>query len=244
MSLIYFVRHGESIGNNQHENLPPEENMLSETGLFQAKQLGAHLENVVFTHVFSSPYIRAISTTQHILSESKASYRDDVIVVDSDIRERHMGIYEGKSIKVLAHAFISTGADFGWNPEGAETRQEVESRLESFLRRIGNIVDTGSEQKTILVVTHGALMIHLWCYLLERKEKYIFKNWKPEYLKVSKNTNYFLLAVEKLKGTAQPRELEVMVAHGSEHLVTQKDAFNRLVKDNKSLDSLKNCVQQ
>ncbi|CAG7638370.1 unnamed protein product, partial [Allacma fusca] len=209
-----------------------------------AKQLGAHLENVVFTHVFSSPYIRAISTTQHILSESKASYRDDVIVVDSDIRERHLGIFEQKSFKELAHAFKSNGADFDWNPEGAETKQEVELRIESFFHKIWAIVDTGSERKTILVVTHGALMIHLWCYLLERNEEYKLNNWKPDFLKVSKNTNYFLLAVEKLEGTAQPRELEVMVAHGSDHLVSQKNAFGGLLRDNKSLDSLKNCAQQ
>ncbi|CAG7817635.1 unnamed protein product [Allacma fusca] len=205
MSLIYFVRHGESIGNTQLKNLTPDENVLSETGVLQAKQLGAHLKNVVFTHVFSSPYIRAISTAQHILSESKTLYRDDVIVGDSDIRERYLGIYEQKSTKELAHAFKSTGVDFDWTPEGGETRHEVELRIESFLQRVGNIVDTGSERKTILVVTHAALMIHLWCYLLERKEKYKLTNWKSDFLKVSKNTNYFLLAVEKLEGTAQPR---------------------------------------
>ncbi|CAG7727750.1 unnamed protein product [Allacma fusca] len=231
MSLIYFVRHGESIGNTQLKNLTPDENVLSETGVVQAKKLGAHLENVVFTHVFSSPYIRAISTTQHILSESKTLYSDDVIVVDSDIRERYLGIYEQKCTKELAHAFKSTGVDFDWTPEGGETKQEVELRLESFLQKVGNIVDTGSERNTILVVTHAALMIHLWCYLLERNEKYRLKNWKSDFLKVSKNANYFLLAVEKLEGAAQPREFEVKVAHDSEHLVSQKDAFSGLAKD-------------
>ncbi|CAG7659806.1 unnamed protein product, partial [Allacma fusca] len=65
-----------------------DENILSENGRIQASNLGIHLQNVKFTHVFSSPYIRAISTAQHILSESNTIYSDDAIVLDPDIRER------------------------------------------------------------------------------------------------------------------------------------------------------------
>ncbi|CAG7720211.1 unnamed protein product, partial [Allacma fusca] len=45
-----------------------------------------------------------------------------------------------------------------WTPEGAESKLDVELRLESFLQKIGMIVNSGPERKTILVVTHCALM--------------------------------------------------------------------------------------
>ncbi|CAG7821677.1 unnamed protein product [Allacma fusca] len=220
MSLVYFVRHGESVGNHLLEGLSPDENILSENGHLQAHNLGIHLQNVTFTHVFASPYIRAISTAEHILSESKAVYSDDVIVVDPDIRERNLGIYEEKSTTELVKALMKTGDDYlDWAPEGAETRLDVERRLESFLKKIEMIVDSGLEEKTILVVTHCTLMVHLWHYLLQ--------------------------TMEKLQDEAQPRELEVVVAHGSDHLKSlQQDAFSSFANREKSLASRKSCMQQ
>ncbi|CAG7817788.1 unnamed protein product [Allacma fusca] len=246
MSHIYFVRHGESIGNQLLDNLSPDENILSERGRLQANKLGIHLRNVTFTHVFASPYVRAVSTAQHILSESKATYSDDIIVVDPDIRERNLGIYEQKTTTELAQALLKSGGDYlDWTPEGGETRLDVERRLESFLQKIGMILDSGLESKTILVVTHSVVMVHLWHYLLRCDRKYRFKNWKPEFMKVCKNTSYFLLAVEKLQDETQPRELEVVVAHGNDHLKTlQQDVFSDLVKGDKSLKSVANCMQQ
>ncbi|CAG7723395.1 unnamed protein product [Allacma fusca] len=246
MSLIYFVRHGESIGSHLLENLSPDENILSENGHLQAKKLGIHLRSVTFTHLFASPYIRAICTAQHILSESETIYSDDAIVVDPDIRERNLGIYEQKTTKELVTALMTAGDDyFDWTPEGAESRLDVERRLESFLQKIEAILDSGLERKTILVVTHCTLMVHLWHYLLQSEQKYRFKNWKPEFMKVCKNTSYFLLAVENLPDKIQPRVLEVVVAHGSDHLKSlPDDVFSSLANRDKSLDSMKSCMQQ
>ncbi|CAG7830036.1 unnamed protein product [Allacma fusca] len=247
MSLIYFVRHGESIGNQLLiDNLSDDENILSDNGRLQANNLGIHLQNVTFTHVFSSPYIRAISTAQHILSASKTVYSDDAIVVDPDIRERNMGIYEQKPVTELVKALMKAGDDYiDWTPEGAESKLDVELRLEPFLQKIGIIVDSGLERKTILVVTHCALMVHLWHYLLRCDQKYRFKNWKPEFMKVSKNASYFLLTMDKLQDDVQPRDLEVVVAHGSDHLKSlEQDAFSSCAHRDETLDSGKSCMQQ
>lgn len=60
---LYFVRHGESVG-----NVTPDQDMpdcpLTERGKKQAELVGKRLEKIPFTHILSSPLIRALETAQ------------------------------------------------------------------------------------------------------------------------------------------------------------------------------------
>ena len=72
MAKIFFVRHGESMGNvwaaaYQNDNF----NFLSPTGLTQAKYCGQLFKdnNIKFDKVVTTPYLRARQTTMTILQE-------------------------------------------------------------------------------------------------------------------------------------------------------------------------------
>ncbi|CAG7827243.1 unnamed protein product [Allacma fusca] len=137
------------------------------------------------------------------------------------------------------------GNPLDWLPEGGESKDEVERRLEIFLQRLGTVIDSGNDRKTILVVTHGAVLAHLWHYLLTQDDKYSLLNWKPEFFKVSRNTNYFLLAVEESPDVGKPREMKILVAHGNEHLKSLgDDALSSFFKEDKSVAALRGCMQQ
>ncbi|CAG7826861.1 unnamed protein product [Allacma fusca] len=165
---------------------------------------------------------------------------------DANIRERHAGIYEGKSTKNLVCGMIAAGGNpLDWVPEGGESKEEVDRILEMFLQKLGALVDSGNDRKVILVVTHGAVLVHLWNYLLRQSDKYMLLNWKPEFFKVSRNTNYFLLDIGKSLAAGGPREMEVLIAHGNDHLKSLgDDALSSFFKEDKSVTALSECMQQ
>ncbi|CAG7820811.1 unnamed protein product [Allacma fusca] len=245
-SVIYFVRHGESIGNVERQNLPPDEDILSENGRLQANLLGKDLKDISFTHAFASPFARTFATAEEILSESSATSGSVKIEKDANIRERYLGIYEGKSIKEMMIALQASGVEhMEWTPEGGESRQDVEMRLEIFLQKVFTLVDATNEEQNILAVTHGGILVHLMHYLLRRTDKYLVKNWKPEFNKACRNTGYYQIAIEKSPGSEQPRELDILVGHGNKHLNSLKeDTMVRFLSNDRSLVGFNGCVHQ
>lgn len=67
---VYFVRHGESEGNqkkvHQGENVP-----LSETGKHQAELVANRLKNIAIDVIYASPYLRAKQTADIISKKLK-----------------------------------------------------------------------------------------------------------------------------------------------------------------------------
>lgn len=79
MKNIYFVRHGESEG-NQARLYQSSETSLSEKGHSQAKLIADRFSNIEVEIIISSDYIRAKQTSQYI-SEVKGGryYRKPII---------------------------------------------------------------------------------------------------------------------------------------------------------------------
>ncbi|CAG7831381.1 unnamed protein product, partial [Allacma fusca] len=134
-SIIYFVRHGECMGNISRKNLPPDEAVLTENGKLQATLLGKHLEDVKFTLAYASDYPRALETAQRVLAESIVSSNLE-LQTDIKLREKFLGIFEnGTEISTMLRGLIVSKKDFlDYVPEGAETREDVERRIEDFLQ--------------------------------------------------------------------------------------------------------------
>jgi broad specificity phosphatase PhoE len=128
MAKIYFVRHGESMGNvwaaaYQNDDL----NFLSPTGVTQAQLCAQILKSkkIQFKKIITSPMLRARQTTMTILHELDDWHRDIIII--GKLHEK--GIHE--------------------------TRDELITRIAPQIR---NIIKDIEGDENYLVVTHYHVM--------------------------------------------------------------------------------------
>lgn len=159
---IYLVRHGET-DNNKNNIIQGSviDATLNKKGEKQAKQAAARLKQVPFAAAFSSNLIRAKQTAEIISLEHHLA-----VTTAKALRERGFGSYEGRTIKKyrddlkdLLEEFetLSDEAKFEFNfPFGIENLGLAVTRLITFLREI-SVAYLG---KTVLVVSHGALIRH------------------------------------------------------------------------------------
>ena len=156
---IYFVRHGESEANTKNEfSNRSIKHPLTPGGVRQANALGLRLKGVSFAAVYTSPILRAIQTTE-IVCEGLGI---PSFVVDYDLREYDVGIFEGRSDKKswteLARLEESWTAEENQNKsiEGGESFAEIQERFERFHK---NLVSTfAGTEAGVLVVSHGGLL--------------------------------------------------------------------------------------
>lgn len=160
MTRFYLVRHGQTDWNQEKRMQGQHETDLTPLGERQAIALGERLEDVDFDLVFSSPQRRAMKTTQLILGK-----RNLPIIPDNALKEILMGDWQGILIDDLMEKYPEEIDLFWHHPEqykreGCETYDEVRKRAGQFMEK------TAAENpgKTILVVTHGALLKTLYTY--------------------------------------------------------------------------------
>lgn len=135
--------------------------VLNKKGEKQSKAAAQRLTTVPFTAAFSSDLVRAKQTAEIISLEHHMA-----VTTTKALRERGFGAYEGRSIKQyrddlkdLLEEFetLSDEAKFAFNfPSGIENLNQAVTRLITFLREI-SVAYLG---KTVLVVSHGALIRH------------------------------------------------------------------------------------
>lgn len=156
---IYFVRHGESEANilkvfsNRGLKHP-----LTARGEEQAITLGNQIRNIPFAKIYSSPILRAVQTTEIVCSILNIKS----FVVDFDIREYDVGIFEGRS-DTASWTSLSK-LEEGWiDPknrnekiEMGESFEEIQSRFAAFIKNVE--LEFHGEDVNILIVTHGGLL--------------------------------------------------------------------------------------
>nr|XP_002127190.1 fructose-2,6-bisphosphatase TIGAR-like [Ciona intestinalis] len=173
--FLTFVRHGETNLNLEgvlqgHVNAP-----LNETGQQQASEIGKHLQNEKYTHIYSSDLDRAFHTcsillqknkhaVSHVTSSNKMSDVKDLIKVDKKLRERKFGSMEGKPWHFLHKAAKAAGLDeIDFIPPGAESMHEVSVRGKEFFIDLCKTLcqdwkpNSGNMNvcPNVLVVSHG-----------------------------------------------------------------------------------------
>ncbi|HRH45634.1 MAG TPA: histidine phosphatase family protein [Pyrinomonadaceae bacterium] len=182
LKSLWLIRHGESIGNvARHEaekcnalqiETPHREPdvPLSELGKEQAKRLGkwfaAQTEKP--TIIYTSPYIRAMETTQ-ILAESAGFERNDITIkLDERLRERELGVFDclTKDGAMLKYPDLcglrERWGKFYFRPPGGESWADVVLRLRSFIET--NLSKLNNEN--VLIVTHE-VVVRCFRYILE-----------------------------------------------------------------------------
>lgn len=142
MTVIYFVRHAESIyveGQEKARGLSPQ-------GRLDAARVADLLSGVHIDHMVSSTYVRAIETIGE-LADRKGMDIEQI----EDLRERAIGQYEPLT---FAEAKQKVYDHPGFSFKGGESSEEAQARAVRIVRKLLQ----EREGQTIVIGTHGDIM--------------------------------------------------------------------------------------
>ncbi|KAM9671873.1 fructose-2,6-bisphosphatase TIGAR isoform 2-T2 [Trichechus inunguis] len=221
---LTVVRHGETRFNKEKiiQGQGVDE-PLSETGFKQAAAAGLFLNNVKFTHVFSSDLTRTKQTMHGILEKSMFC-KDMTVKYDSRLRERVK--MRGKDFFEFLCQLILKEAD-----QKEQFSQGVPGRLlETSLAEIFPLgKNCGSEFNShdgttglvasVLVVSHGAYMRSLFSYFLtDLKCSLPATLSKSELMLVSPNTGMSLFIINFEEGKEVKPTIQCICMNLQDHL--------------------------
>ncbi|XP_022433048.1 fructose-2,6-bisphosphatase TIGAR isoform X2 [Delphinapterus leucas] len=138
---LTVVRHGET-RLNKEKILQGQgiDEPLSETGFKQAAAAGIFLNNVKFTHIFSSDLTRTKQTVHGILEKSKFC-KHMTVKYDSRLRERKYGVAEGSPLSELRAMAKAAGQECPvFTPPGGETLDQVKMRGKDFFEFLCQLI--------------------------------------------------------------------------------------------------------
>ena len=151
---ILAIRHGETPWNRERRYQGQEDVPLNEAGLAQARSIAAALAGTAIDAIYTSDLARATQTAAEL-----AQVRAMPMLVDSDLREQHFGVFQGLTGEEIAQRWPEASAswhrreaDFG--PSGGETRNAFSQRCVQAIERIA----LTHEGKTIAIVCHGGVL--------------------------------------------------------------------------------------
>lgn len=174
---LYVVRHGETADNARRilqGHLPGK---LSGKGLRQAEKVAMRLEGVKFDFIYSSDLKRVVDTTKKIVVHHKAP-----IFFKENLRERYMGIYQGRSVDEV---------DADNLPLGVETTDAMRVRVHDAVDEIFR----NHPHSNVLIVSHGGFSRVLHMIMLGIPTERFREVEKP------KNTSVYIYELEEnLKG--------------------------------------------
>lgn len=150
-SVLWLVRHGETIENKANICQGQTDGTLSEEGIRQAEELGKALKGYCFDLIYSSDLKRAMDTVAKIVSEQISPV---AVKQDARLRERSFGSFQGKVFPEDRKNFIY--------PADVESIDQMGERLGDFLKDLFER-ETGEQ---ILIVTHGVALRVLLSLLL------------------------------------------------------------------------------
>jgi broad specificity phosphatase PhoE len=176
MKNIYFVRHGESEG-NQARLYQSAETSLSEKGHSQAKLIADRFSNIEVEIIISSDYIRAKQTAEYI---SQMTGKD--IIENSLFRERKRPcIQENRSKHIPELQEIDEKIEKNW--DNLDWRYSDEENFVDLRQRAKKCFEflENRQEDNIVVVTHKNFLHCLLWYCLfgvgvTPRESIIIKN--------------------------------------------------------------------
>lgn len=181
LAELVLVRHGESVGNLAATAAGEQglarldlayrdpDTPLSDNGIAQADALGRHLAGLPGESrpevVLGSPYVRAVSTMEHVLHGLPGA---PTPVLDERLRERDLGLFDGMTGQGIRDTYPEEAArreamgKFYYRPPGGESWTDVVLRVRSLL----GDVRTAHGGQRVWVFSHQAVIM-AFRYLLE-----------------------------------------------------------------------------
>ena len=153
-TLIYMIRHGESVGNQRRDFLGHTDLPITEKGEKQALATAKYLSSVGFTPdaVYASPLCRAYKTT--VLALSLCPH-PDIVTLDG-LREIYAGEWENRHFDALDEEYPEERRiwreDVGHaRPTGGEAVSELYGRV------VSTVLTIAKENlgKTVFIGTHA-----------------------------------------------------------------------------------------
>ena len=141
-----IVRHGETKANkedNLQGQLPGE---LSVIGLAQAHALAEELKKHQFDIFLSTDLKRGLDTAKII-----AEFHDKPLLIDTALRERSFGIFEGTNRTAFYSHERSLADPYNHRPEKGESFMDLYERAKHFVNRITEKY----AHKSVLAASHG-----------------------------------------------------------------------------------------
>ncbi|MDR0260166.1 MAG: histidine phosphatase family protein [Comamonas sp.] len=171
---IIAIRHGETAWNvdariQGHLDIP-----LNDIGLWQAGRAGAALANEPLATIYSSDLSRAQTTAQAVADTTGAP-----LVLDSGLRERSFGNFEGRTFKEIEQELPEQALrwrkrDPDFVPDGGgESLAMLKSRIQHTVDRLA----ASHMGQQIALVAHGGVMDVLY-RLATRQDLQAPRTWE------------------------------------------------------------------
>lgn len=143
MTLLYLVRHGETVDNANHIMQGQTQGELNDNGIKQAEELAERLKGEPIDTFVSSDLQRSIHTCELI-----AAPHEKAVTTTSLLRERDWGAFTGKHIPSLANL-----NDPSLWPDDIESLEALKARAKEFLTWLKEEY----ADKKVLAVGHGII---------------------------------------------------------------------------------------
>ncbi|MHA1124313.1 MAG: histidine phosphatase family protein [Candidatus Heimdallarchaeota archaeon] len=164
---IILVRHGQSTANKERIMQGHKDYPLSVQGFKEAEDLATKMKENGFTcqAVYSSDLLRAKQTAETITKILGL----EVTKFDERLREMHLGYRQGKKVDEITIEEKELGEKIWKNhdinfPGGGENVNEMKSRVKD---AFDEIVETHSEDDTVLIIAHGGTLYHVLYHILD-----------------------------------------------------------------------------
>ncbi len=182
-TVLYLVRHGQSIGNARHEFLGHCDKDLSELGYRQARRTAEFMAGQRIDAVYSSDLKRAYNTAL-----PHAKIRGIDVIDRKNLREIYAGAWEGMRVEDIMAKYASEFID-GWrNSFGVFTIPEGESVPHLANRIYDELICIARENvgKRILIGCHAAAIRSMWGKITNTPPQRLASEfWYPENASVS-----------------------------------------------------------
>ena len=163
-TIVYIARHSEGLMKYIDEynsldsfEIKNEKNPLSVVGEEKARRLSECSELIGLDKIYSSHYVRTISTAKYIADKNNLKLN-----IDFRFGERKFGINDFKELP--GNYFIRQIEDRSYKINDGECFNEVQERmLSALMEHLSN-----NHGKRLLIVSHGtslSMMLAKWCDL-------------------------------------------------------------------------------
>lgn len=161
MTEFYFIRHGVTPLNQQHRFCGSGiDTPLATVGIAGARRAGRFLQNIKFTHAYTSPLQRAQETLENVLAVNQAPQVPTTIL--ADLREINLGDWDGDILadhqqEQQCQYYFKQPELFDATVVHAESYADLEQRGRRALLQIFQ----ENPQGNVLIASHGVLLMTL-----------------------------------------------------------------------------------
>jgi len=151
---LILVRHGETVWNSEQRMQGQQDSPLTARGLAQATELARRIAPLEPALVYASDLGRTLATARPIAEACGV-----LLVADPELRERHLGLFEGLNLAEIEQGhpevwrlFKSAGPDYAV-PEGESSRQRFKRGVLALTR-----IARAHPGQSVVVVAHAGTL--------------------------------------------------------------------------------------